>query len=327
MKDSITSKATFVGFSYLLTKIKNSSFQENPFRFLLIEDFLSKEHFEQIINAKEISLPETTTTESLIDDLLKKGYKVQSHGGSTTNIKEYLACFNQKKWPTDKNILEGFGLTLRLKTYKTPILEDFMAFISSLVFKQVLEEKFKIQDANYLDTGIQKYLQGYEISPHADIRKKALTYMLNLNTAADSNKQDIHTQFMKFKPEKEYIKRFWKENQEIDRQWLPWNWAETVIRTSANNSIVFFMPSDESVHAIKLNYNHLKHQRTQLYGNIWYEKSTALYNNYTYEDLASSQINIAGIIKKSKMQNMKAAWKNSIKGIIPYGIIDFLKNK
>ena len=38
--------------------------------------------------------------------------------------------------------------------------------------------------------------------------------------------------------------------------------------TNKNNSIVLFKPDIDTLHAIKLDYNHNKFQRTQLYGNL-----------------------------------------------------------
>ncbi len=42
-------------------------------------------------------------------------------------------------------------------------------------FRHCLAEKFRINEHTvFYDAGIQKYLDGYEISPHTDIRKKLL---------------------------------------------------------------------------------------------------------------------------------------------------------
>ncbi len=41
---------------------------------------------------------------------------------------------------------------------------------------------------------------------------------------------------------------------------------------SENNSMILFHPDNNpaTMHAIRLNYNHLKYQRTQIYGNLMY---------------------------------------------------------
>lgn len=160
-----------------------------------------------------------------------------------------------------------------------------------------------------METVFQKYLHGYEISPHPDVRKKAATYMLNLNPYADSEKSDIHTHLLKFSKGKSHILDFWKNNLEIDRCWVPWDWCESVIQTTKNNSIILFAPSDDTMHAIKLNYDHLKFQRTQIYGNLWYNESTAIYPS-TYKDLQGEFID-AKELKKKKIKEHKSKVKSS----------------
>ena len=71
--------------------------------------------------------------------------------------------------------------------------------------------------------------------------------------------------------QKSYVKTFWEGNPSNNRVWLPWSWAETVKQQKKNNSIVLFSPSDESLHGVKADYDHLATQRTQLYGNLWYQ--------------------------------------------------------
>jgi hypothetical protein len=140
----------------------------------------------------------------------------------------------------------------------------------------LLEDKFSITRPTSIETGLQKYLQGYEISPHPDIRKKALTYMLNVNPSTHSEELDIHTHYLTFKPQKRFISEFWHYNEDHDRCWVPWEWCDTFKRQCLNNSIVIFSPSWDTLHAVKLNYNHLETQRTQFYGNLWYNDSPPL---------------------------------------------------
>jgi hypothetical protein len=49
-----------------------------------------------------------------------------------------------------------------------------------------------------------------------------------------------------------------------------------VKRVAANNSLLMFEAHDRSLHAVKLNYDHKKFQRTQLYGNLFYQKTFEL---------------------------------------------------
>ena len=95
--------------------------------------------------------------------------------------------------------------------------------------------------------------------------------MLNLNTSADSSVYSYHTHFMRFIRERRYIYDIWEFYPTVQREWVPWSWAETSFFQSKNNSITIFKPSHNTLHAVKALYNDLQQQRTQLYGNIWYE--------------------------------------------------------
>tara|TARA_E500000178_G_scaffold320538_1_gene343717 strand:- start:193 stop:726 length:534 start_codon:yes stop_codon:yes gene_type:complete len=125
------------------------------------------------------------------------------------------------------------------------------------------------------DFGLQKYLDGYEISPHPDIRKKALTFMINVNPNKRSEIENIHTHLLKFKPEYSYVSKFWQYNTEIERDWVPWQWCTTEKLFSKNNSIIIFKPSDISLHAVRAEYEHYDFQRTQFYGNLWFNQDTS----------------------------------------------------
>lgn len=289
METSTSKQKLLAEFGYLLEKIENADFNTTPFKFVLIKNFLSKEHFEEITTAQEIKRPKASTTENLIEDLQQNGYSVQMFPGCTTSVEEYLHAYNTKIWKVDKKLLEGFGLTLRLKEYKTSVVSRLVEFLNLPEFKAGLEKKFNITKNTYVETAIQKYLHGYEISPHPDARLKAATYMLNINTDDKSENLEIHTHLLRFKDEKAYIYDFWKSNSLIDRCWVPWDWCESEMVTNINNSIVVFAPSDDTLHAVKLDYDHLNSQRTQVYGNLWYTEKTAKFDT-TYKDLSRDNI-------------------------------------
>lgn len=91
----------------------------------------------------------------------------------------------------------------------------------------------------------------------------------------------MRNQYLTFKQEKWFVQEFWRHNKDYDRCWLPWEWCNTVKQQRRNNSIVIFSPSYDTLHAIKLNYDHLQTQRTQFYGNLWYKETPDLINlNY-----------------------------------------------
>ena len=258
-------------FSYILEKIRLAEFCDEPFQHLEIFDFLSAEDFQAVVSSDQIALEEAGDPAALCELLLRQGYEPISFPGCTKSVKAYLKWLSGKSQHKNHEACEGFGMAFRLKTPRDSILMELNEFFHSPQFKQTLEDKFGISRPTSVDAGLQKYLHGYEISPHPDVRRKALTYMLNVNPGSDSETLDIHTHYGVLKPQKRFVGEFWRYNEEFDRCWVPWDWCETLKRQTQNNSIVIFAPSWDTLHAVKLNYDHLRTQRTQFYGNLWYE--------------------------------------------------------
>jgi hypothetical protein len=262
-------------FDYLIEKIQTSRFLGNPFWHLEIDDFFSDEHFTAIVNAPEIRLDLAVNDRNLISMLRQLTYRQIEFPGTATSIADYLAWReNPHRRHTNVDTCEGFGLTFRLgRAMPGGIVELLNVFFTSERFLECLMDKFGQSGADVRpDIGLQKYLSGYEISPHPDVRAKALTYMINVNPDDSSERQDYHTHYMRFKPERAYVEAYWRGNPQDDRCWVPWSWCETVKRQTRNNSIVIFAPTDNTLHAVKANYDHLPAQRTQFYGNLWYRR-------------------------------------------------------
>ena len=261
-------------FNYLITKILKTKISNKPFRHIKIKNFFNKDHFKEIINSNEILLSKVKTDTALINLLEKKGFKSINFPGSITYKRKYINWHSEKKKTFYKNKLnsstEGFGYVLRLYNHNSLILKELNNFFSSKKFLECVKKRFKINDKVIYDGGIQKYLDGYEISPHPDVRRKAATWMININPFKKSNKIKMHTQYLYFKKEREYVQKFWEGNPNIERAWVPWSWAKTAFEQDTNNSIVLFSPNNSTMHAVKANYDHLKFQRTQIYGNLWY---------------------------------------------------------
>jgi hypothetical protein len=261
---------TTTEFDYLGEKVQTADFIVDPFPHLIIEEFLSTEHFALLINDSQINLPTQKTTAELIDTLLKRGWQVQQFPGCTISIDQYLRCYEKDEWPVDKKRLEGFGMAFRLKDYENSAISNLVNYLNSKGFKESLERKFQISRSNRIETAIHKYLSGYEISPHPDIRSKCLTYLVNINTSSIAESLDIHTHLLRFNQDKQFIYHFWKLNEKFDRDWVPWEWCQSVKQVRKNNTLLMFAPAWDTLHAIKLRYDHLNFQRTQLYGNLWY---------------------------------------------------------
>lgn len=259
-------------FKYLIDKILNTDIIERPFPHIYIENFFTQEDFTNIIESNGVNTKNYKDNNDLFSSLFDMGYKIIDFPGCINNVEEYNSWHN-KKFSSKKlhSACEGFGMTLRLLQPSSKILEDLKSLIESTEFNYALASKFNIDPKSvYFDNGLQKYLDGYEISPHPDIRKKALTYMININPHSNSEDLNHHTHYLKLKKEYKYIQEFWKSNTEYDRCWVPWDWAETAFIQNKNNSLVMFSPSDNTIHAVKASYNHLISQRTQLYGNLWF---------------------------------------------------------
>ena len=265
-------------FNYIIEKINQSKFKKKPFKHIYIENFFNEIDFEKITSEPEIKLKKCSDDEELFKELFKNNYKLIDFPGCTKNYREYIEKHSKGiKLKHYNNSCETEGVTLRLEP-KSPILSLLNDFLAKEEFNKAIAEKFNINLSScIIDRGIQKYLDGYEISPHPDIRKKAATYMININPSDENEKLDHHTHYLKLKPKYEYVKEFWKGNEDAERLWVPWDWCTTEFVQKKNNSIVIFAPSNDTMHGVKANYKHYSTQRTQLYGNLWYLKSETKY--------------------------------------------------
>lgn len=297
-------------FNYLLEKINSTEFSYKPFKHIVVENFFEKRDFDNIISSPEISSPKADTDLELINALEEKGFKSINFPGSVTNKLDYIKWHSDKKKILNSKKLntstEAFGYVLRLYNEKSLVLREINEFFSSDIFINAVLNRFNLNNNVTYDGGIQKYLDGYEISPHPDIRKKALTWMININSFGNSEELDMHTHYLSFKKEREYVKKFWEGNLSIERAWLPWNWAKTVFQQVKNNSIVIFSPNNDTLHAVKANYNHLLCQRTQVYGNLWYNET------YTEYGLAWEELDILSKTHKLKERTDKGQGNRNI---------------
>ncbi len=260
-------------FNYILEKIKDAEIIEYPFPHLDINNFLSKEHYQSIINEKQIHFESKTTNDEIYNELVKNGWKIQQFPGCTSNWNDYKKYIEKHVKYSSNDPVENIGITFRLHNYKNDFIKKLIEFMNSNEFHKTLKEKFNIKEATNIITAIQKNLTGYEISPHPDVRKKCLTYLLNINNNTEIENLDCNTHLLEFKNEYKYIQEYWEKNKDVERCWVPWEWCNTVKKMNKNNSMIIFHPDNNpaTLHAITLNYNHLKYQRTQIYGNLMYK--------------------------------------------------------
>jgi hypothetical protein len=310
-----------MSFDYLLDKVRSAPTESLPYKHIYIEDFFSPDHLAAIISAPEIKLTGVASDQQLFESLFANGYKIIDFPGCITDRDVYMNWHKAKDRSRVQNnsACEGFGVTVRLTEPRSAILNELLGFMASDEFENALVDRFGIDQSNVRrDFGIQKYLDGYEISPHPDIRQKALTYMVNINPSELSESSDHHTHYLKFRPKYKYVQAYWEGNQDVNRCWVPWEWCETIKTQTANNSIVIFSPNDETMHGVKANYDHLKTQRTQLYGNLWY-KELDVKPGPEWEDFTIFNAPAAVAEANSIVSKLKAA--------VPPGIKDFIKGR
>jgi hypothetical protein len=262
-------------FRYVIDKIQSANFSNHPFQHVYIEELLEQSDFDEVINSTEIQVKQFDNTENLILELINnKNYYLRKFPGSVQNVEKYLEWI--KTGRIDETVLRyqkylsGYGLTLTLKHATTPIVKELLELFNSTEFNDCLFEKFNIsrEVSVRIESYLQKYLSGYELSPHPDSRVKLLTYMLNLNPMLKED-DDIYTKYLELNDDKKWLYDLWENDKQIEREPFEWSWAKTVFEQRKNNSIVLFVPTDKTLHAVKLNYDHRLYQRTQLYGNIW----------------------------------------------------------
>lgn len=260
---------SFKEFQYLSQKIKDAEFSFEPYKHLLIENFFNDEHFKLLTTHPKISLPPQMSTEDLIDTCLENGYLTKTFPGALSDSKEYLKCLESDEWPVDTKRVRRAGLVLFLKTTQDPKLNALVEYFKSEEFVSAVRFRFPSLSLNCNPSAyIQKYLTGYEISPHPDKRAKCMTWLVNINTDDRATNLQGNTKLLKLRKDKQFIKQFWQDNPNCERDWLPWDWCDTVKTVNQNNSLVMFEPDNDTIHGIKLDYDHLSYQRTQLYGNI-----------------------------------------------------------
>lgn len=265
----------------LLDKIASAPMLTEPFRHIYIENFLEEDFFKRITHSPDVALPVSRDVDDLFGNLAGAGYGPIEFPGCTKSFDEYRAWLESDLKPQGTHsACEAQGMALRCSSPVSEEVNSLDGFFKTPEFRKLIMERFGIASRVTLDCGLQKYLHGYEISPHPDIRQKALTWMLNINPGENTEDLNIHTHYMKFKPEWDFVREFWASNPGSDTCWVPWEWCSTYKRQTANNSLVIFAPGTNTLHAVRARYDHLNTQRTQFYGNLWYRPTNLVRGDY-----------------------------------------------
>lgn len=257
-------------FGYLADRILRAPFLDAPFRHLLVEDFLREDHLQRVLEDPQVHFEEVPSTTALVEALEDRDYAVQQFPGCISDPEEYVRRYEAEDFPAGRhdNPVESFGITYRIRSYRSPFLAGLLEYLNGPGFKGALEEKFEIQRPTTIMTAVQKNLSHYEISPHPDVREKALTYLLNINAGPFVDDEPVHTELLSFREEWDFIPAYWRTHTERNRCWVPWSWCRTEKVASRNNSILLFAPDVDTLHGIRMRYDHRRFQRTQVYGNL-----------------------------------------------------------
>ncbi len=252
---------------HILRKLEEAEILNDPFPHLQIDSFLPDSLFQVLLADDQLHFTPASNTQELHDALVARDFQIQGFPGCITEIRTYLKYESSGNWPSPKQGLGGTGLAYRLQSYRNEQLRELMAFLNSPIFETAIKNKFGITADTEVFSAVQKYLSKYHISPHPDIREKCVTYLLNVNKYG-MEQADIHTHLLRFKSEYNWVPNWWESHQEFNTCWIPWEWCESVKQISANNCMVMFPTNNYSLHAIRLEYDHNRSQRTQIYGNL-----------------------------------------------------------
>jgi len=270
----------------VLHKIDAAEVRAEPFRHLYIADLLEPQDFDAVVRSPAVDFGPCASDKELCARLEQHGWQIKAHPGCIVDLDEYLRWHaGETTTVRNQETCEGFGVAFRLRMFAEARLRDIAAFFESDEFLGALARKLDIDyAATTKEAGLHKYLDGYEISPHPDWRKKALTVMINVNPSPISEQLDFHTHYLSLKPRWQFIQEFWANNPEIDRCWVPWDWCDTVYRQTANNSMVAFAPGNDTFHAVRVRYRHLETQRTQFYANLNFRTSSTMPKMCSWRD-------------------------------------------
>jgi len=297
-------------FDYLISRIVHADVAELPFPHLHLKEFLHEDDFDELTQSADVRLPPAADLEELFGHLDRAGYRAVDFPGCTSSREEYTRWIAEQATPKKTHkACESQGMALRNVRMTSPLTVELDEFFRSQEFLDAARAKFDITAPTEVDAGLQKYLHGYEISPHPDVRHKALTWMLNVNPDPRAADQEFHTHYMTFKPEWSFIGTLWEHNPKLETCWVPWDWCSTAARQRDNNSLVMFSPRWDTLHAVKAHYDHLPSQRTQFYGNLWYAREPNLlatkFHDFDLVGRASDGLAARGLVPKAKAAAVK----------------------
>lgn len=55
---------------------------------------------------------------------------------------------------------------------------------------------------------------------------------MNINNNSEIENLDFNTHLLEFKDKYKYIQKYWEENKDVQRCWVPWEWCNTIKKMS-----------------------------------------------------------------------------------------------
>lgn len=250
--------------SHLVAKLEAAAVDEHPFRHVIIEDFLPDECVEKLLDVARV--PGVRTSLQLWR-ALRSEWAVQPFPGCSPSWSRYfLERGIGLPWRDER--VSGRGLALRYSG-DSSVVKSVRDAMTSDEFTACVKQVMGLRRPVRADSGLQKYLDGYEIAPHSDPHAKAATILVNLGIDG-VQRPGTGTRLLQLKDERRYVQTFWRYNKNIDPDWVPWSWCEEVREVDMVNSLLIFCPDETTIHAVKCAYDHNAGQRLQLYGDYWF---------------------------------------------------------
>ena len=131
-------------FSYISEKIMRAEFQPEPFEHIIVDNFLSDEHFDLIVNSNQIKFPKFDNLTLLIKHILDNGYQFRPFPGGSSTINQYIKSVESNHWHVDKRKMSAVGLVFKLSRFDNPLVQELVEYLNSTEFHNCLLEKFSI---------------------------------------------------------------------------------------------------------------------------------------------------------------------------------------
>ena len=129
-------------YDYLIAKIENAEFNLEPFSHIIIEDFLSDEHFDEITASPQLNKGKFSNTREMLECFLDDGFEIVTFPGCIRSVDEYVEFFDGGAVKVKNRLIEGYGrgvvqsygMAIGIKEHKENSTKDLLSFVNSSKF-------------------------------------------------------------------------------------------------------------------------------------------------------------------------------------------------